>query len=64
MNTNVAYYTRITQNAFTRILNLEKKVQKLRDDMLIAYGAMPSFTRQVDDAINQKEDIIETNYKK
>ena len=55
-----AYYTRITQNAFTRILNLEKKVQKLRDDMLIAYGAMPSFTRQVDDAISQRDkDIVD-----
>lgn len=42
-----SYYTMSLQNSFTRILNLEKKNQELRDDLLIDSGASPSFSRQL-----------------
>lgn len=42
-----SYYTMSLQNSFTRVLNLEKKNQELRDDLLINNGASPSFTRQL-----------------
>ena len=41
-----AYYTAAITNRFTRILNIEKKKQSSRDDMLILNGMMPRFTRQ------------------
>lgn len=42
-----SYYTQSLQNSFTRVFNLEKKNQDLRDDLLIDSGASPSFTRQL-----------------
>ena len=41
-----AYYTAAVTNSFTRILNIEKKNQNIRDDMLIESGLTPSTTRQ------------------
>ena len=41
-----AYYTAAITNSFTRILNLEKKNQNIRDDMLEMAGLNPSWTRQ------------------
>lgn len=41
-----AYYTAAVNNSFTRILNIEKKNQNIRDDMLIENGLAPSLTRQ------------------
>ena len=41
-----AYYTAAITNSFTRILNLEKKNQAIRDDLLEQNNMMPSFTRQ------------------
>ena len=41
-----AYYTAAVTNSFTRILNLEKKMQNIRDDMLEEAGLTPSMTRQ------------------
>jgi hypothetical protein len=41
-----AYYTAAITNSFTRILNLEKKNQNIRDDMLEQAGLNPSWTRQ------------------
>ena len=41
-----AYYTAAVNNSFTRILNIEKKNQNIRDDMLIENGLAPSSTRQ------------------
>jgi hypothetical protein len=41
-----AYYTAAITNSFTRILNIEKKNQAIRDDMLEMNNMMPSFTRQ------------------
>jgi hypothetical protein len=41
-----AYYTAAVTNSFTRILNLEKKSQNIRDDLLENAGLTPSTTRQ------------------
>ena len=41
-----AYYTAAITNSFARILNLEKKNQAIRDDLLEQNNMMPSFTRQ------------------
>jgi len=41
-----AYYTAAVTNSFTRVLNIEKKNQNIRDDMLEENGLTPSLTRQ------------------
>jgi len=41
-----AYYTAAITNSFTRILNIEKKNQNIRDDILELNGLNPSWTRQ------------------
>jgi hypothetical protein len=41
-----AYYTAAVTNSFTRVLNIEKKMQNIRDDMLEVHGLTPSSTRQ------------------
>jgi hypothetical protein len=50
-----AYYTAAVTNSFTRVLNIEKRNQNIRDDMLQENGLTPSFTRQ-----NQQEYAEET----
>ena len=50
-----AYYTAAVTNSFTRILNIEKKSQNIRDDLLQENGLTPSMTRQ-----NQAEYAEET----
>jgi len=42
-----SYYTASVSNSFTRVFNLEKKNQELRDDLLVDSGASPSFSRQL-----------------
>jgi hypothetical protein len=41
-----AYYTASITNSFTRILNIEKKHQDIRDDILEMNNKAPSYTRQ------------------
>lgn len=43
-----AYYTATITNSFTRILNIEKKNQNIRDDILEMNNMNPSYTRQND----------------
>ena len=49
-----AYYTAAVTNSFTRILNVEKKSQNIRDDLLEENGLSPSSTRQ-----NKEEFAVE-----
>jgi hypothetical protein len=42
-----AYYTAAVINSFTRVLNLEKRNQTIRDDILIDSGHLPSYSRQI-----------------
>lgn len=53
-----SYYTETINHSFTRILNTEKKNQKIRDDILIANGANPSFTRQLEHEIESRRDEL------
>lgn len=51
-----AYYTAAVTNSFTRVLNIEKKMQNIRDDILEANGLTPSWTRQfANDNSNDKK---------
>lgn len=43
-----AYYTAAVNNSFTQVLNLEKRNQNIRDDILIDQGMLPSYSRQLD----------------
>jgi len=56
-----AYYTAAITNSFTRVLNLEKKGQNIRDDILEQHGLNPSYTRQVKNEILSKEAAFFTN---
>jgi hypothetical protein len=46
-----AYYTAAITNSFTRVLNLEKRNQVIRDDILEEAGLNPSYTRQTENEI-------------
>lgn len=50
-----AFFTTSIRNCFTRVLNLEKRNQHIRDDLLIIAGAQPSFTRQVEHEMEMRE---------
>lgn len=54
-NNPFAYYTATMANSFTRVLNVEKRNQHLRDDILEMNGLNPSYTRQTENAIKAKE---------
>lgn len=41
-----AYYTQTVTNSFCRVLNTEKRVQTIRDDILETNGLNPSWSRQ------------------
>ena len=41
-----AYYTAAITNSFTRVLNIEKRNQNIRDDILEMNDLAPSYTRQ------------------
>lgn len=43
-----AYYTATITNSFTRVLNIEKRNQNIRDDILEMNNFNPSYTRQND----------------
>lgn len=43
-----------SSNCFVRHLNLEKKAQAIRDELLIMSGTSPSFSRQVENEMEQR----------
>ena len=45
-NNPFAYYTAAVTNSFVRIINIEKRNQNIRDDILELNNMMPSMTRQ------------------
>jgi hypothetical protein len=47
-----AYYTAAITNSFTRVLNIEKKNQNIRDDILVMNNLNPSFSRQISSSDN------------
>lgn len=49
-----AFYTTAIKNCFTRVLNIERRNQAIRDDMLIVAGASPSYTRQVENEMEYR----------
>jgi hypothetical protein len=49
-----AYYTAAITNSFTRVLNIEKKNQNIRDDILEQNGLNPSWTRQFNNSPEAK----------
>lgn len=49
-----AYYTAAVSNSFTRVLNLEKRNQSIRDDLLQDSGQMPSFSRQLEHEMSER----------
>ena len=53
-----AYYTAAITNSFTRVLNLEKKNQSIRDDILESAGLNPSYTRQTENELAKSSDPI------
>ena len=57
-----AYYTAAITNSFTRILNIEKKMQNIRDDILEINGLNPSWTRQNSGTGNYESGPVVTNY--
>ncbi len=57
-----AFYTTTITNCFTRILNVEKKNQELRDDLLVSNGAAPSYTRQIANELSRSGSIEPTPF--
>ena len=56
-----AYYTAAITNSFTRVLNIEKKNQHIRDDILEMNGLNPSWTRQNAELDAKLEDTFYKN---
>lgn len=57
-----AYYTAAITNSFTRILNIEKKNQNIRDDILEINGLNPSWTRQYRDADRRSAEKVANSF--
>lgn len=49
-----AFYTTAIRNSFTRVLNLERKNQHIRDEVLIMSGSLPSYNRQIEHEIEMR----------
>jgi hypothetical protein len=58
-----AYYTAAVTNSFTRVLNIEKKNQNIRDDLLQENNLNPSFTRQNENVFKEDKEKLAEFYK-
>lgn len=47
-----AYFTAAVTNSFVRVINIEKKMQNIRDDILEMNGMSPSYTRTINAEYN------------
>jgi len=60
-----AYYTAAVTNSFVRVINLEKRNQNIRDDILEMNDMNPSYTRQANDewavALKREAEFQENN---
>lgn len=58
-----AYFTAAVTNSFVRVINIEKKMQNIRDDILEMNGMSPSYTRMInaeyDAAMRRESDSSE-----
>lgn len=52
-----SYYTSFVNNAFRSVLNSEKNVRNIRDDLLELHGFNPSHTRQLEIEIQMQERV-------
>ena len=62
-NNPFAYYTAAVTNSFVRIINIEKRNQNIRDDILEMNHMNPSFTRQNQGAWEREMKEPTKNYK-
>lgn len=53
-NNPFAYFTAAVTNSFVRILNIEKRMQNMRDDILEMNNMNPSYTRLANDEYEQQ----------
>jgi uncharacterized protein len=62
-----AYYTAAVTNSFVRVINIEKRNQNIRDDILEQNGLNPSYTRQHEGeweaAVKRNEDAPISDFK-
>ena len=58
-----AYYTAAVTSSFTRVLNIEKKNQNIRDDILQENNLNPSFTRQNENVFKEDKEKLAEFYK-
>lgn len=60
-----AFYTTIVNNAFKRILNIEKRNRNIRDDLIEIAGQNPSFSRQMENYMSTHDSSLledDSNY--
>lgn len=62
-NNPFAYYTAAVTNSFVRIINIEKRNQNIRDDILEMNHMNPSFTRQNQGAWEREQQEHNKNWK-
>ena len=55
-NNPFAYYTAAVTNSFVRIINIEKRNQNIRDDIMEMNNMMPSSTRQNSESYQKSMD--------
>ena len=56
-NNAFAYYTSCVYNSYIQFIKREAQHSNLRDDLLIAAGFLPSYSRQIDDATQNRLEI-------